>query len=197
MKTGLFFGSFNPIHVGHMVLANYMISFTDLDEVWFVVSPHNPHKEKSTLLGQNHRLQMVRIAVEDHPKMKASNIEFKLSQPSYTINTLTHLREKYPKKDFCLILGMDNLQTFDKWKNYEQILKHHALYVYPRQGSVGDKFKDHPHVHITEAPVIEISSSFIRAAIASNKEVSSFMPERVAQYVMEMNFYKSSTKPAL
>lgn len=192
MKTGLFFGSFNPIHVGHMVLANYMISYTDLDEVWFVVSPHNPHKEKASLLAQNHRLQMVRLAVEDHPKMNASNVEFKLSQPSYTINTLTHLREKYPKRDFCLILGMDNLQTFDKWKNYDQILKNHALYVYPRQGSMAGKFLDHPHVHITEAPVIEISSSFIRAAIAAKKDVSCFMPEKVAQYVKEMNFYKPS-----
>jgi nicotinate-nucleotide adenylyltransferase len=197
VKTGLFFGSFNPIHVGHMVLANYMVSYTDLDEVWFVVSPHNPHKEKSTLLAQNHRLQMVRIAVEDHPKMKASNIEFKLSQPSYTINTLTHLREKHPKKDFCLILGMDNLQTFDKWKNYEQILKNHTLYVYPRQGSVGDKFRDHPHVHITDAPVIEVSSSFIRSAITSGKDVNCFMPEKVAQYIQEMNFYKTAGKPAL
>lgn len=180
-----------------MVLANYMLSFTDLDEIWFVVSPHNPHKAKASLLAQNHRLQMVRIAVEDHPKLKASNIEFKLPQPSYTINTLTHLREKYPKKDFCLILGMDNLQTFDKWKNYGQILKHHALYIYPRQGSVGDKFKDHPHVHITEAPVIEISSSFIRAAIAGKKDVSCFMPEKVALYVKEMNFYKNVPQPPL
>jgi len=192
MKTGLFFGSFNPIHVGHMVLANYMLQFTELGEIWFVVSPHNPVKEKASLLSQNHRLQMVRLAVEDHPKMKASNIEFKLSKPSYTIHTLAHLDEKYPKKEFCLVLGMDNLQTFDKWKNYELILKKYELFVYPRQKSQGDKFKDHPRVHITEAPVIEISSSFIRSAIAGKKDVSCFMPDKVAQYVQEMNFYRAS-----
>lgn len=190
MKTGLFFGSFNPIHVGHLVLANYMLAFADLKEVWFVVSPHNPLKEKASLLSQTHRLQMVRLAVEDHPKMKASNIEFKLPQPSYTINTLAHLKEKYPQKEFALILGMDNLQTFDKWKNYEQILKNHQLLVYPRQNSEGSKFKDHPQVTITQAPVIEISSSFIRAAIADKKNVDCFMPDKVAAYIKEMNFYK-------
>jgi nicotinate-nucleotide adenylyltransferase len=173
-----------------MVLANYMLAYTGLDEIWFVVSPHNPLKEKSSLLAQNHRLQMVRLAVEDHPEMKASNIEFKLSRPSYTINTLTHLKEKYPKKEFSLILGMDNLQTFDKWKNYEQILKNHDLYVYPRLNCAGEKFKNHPRVHITEAPVIEVSSSFIRSAIAGKKDVSCFMPEKVAAYLKEMNFYK-------
>lgn len=192
MKVGLFFGSFNPIHVGHMVLANYMLEFTDMKEVWFVVSPHNPLKEKSTLLSQTHRLQMVRMAVEDHPKLKASNVEFKLPQPSYTINTLTHLEEKYRKKEFALIMGMDNLQSFDKWKNYEQILKKHKIYVYPRQNSKGDKFKDHTNVHITEAPVMEISSSFIRAAIAEKKDVSCFMPDKVSEYIKEMNFYKRS-----
>ena len=190
VKTGLFFGSFNPIHVGHMVLANYMLAYTGLDEIWFVVSPHNPLKDKASLLSQTHRLQMVRLAVEEHPKLKASNIEFKLSQPSYTINTLTHLQEKYPKKEFALILGMDNLQTFDKWKNYEQILKNHELYVYPRLNSKEGKFANHPKVKITDAPVIEVSSSFIRTAIKEKKEVSCFMPDKVAQYLKEMNFYK-------
>ncbi len=192
MQVGLFFGSFNPIHVGHMVLANYMLEFTDMKEVWFVVSPHNPLKDKASLLSQTHRLQMVRMAVEDHPKLKASNVEFKLPQPSYTINTLTHLEEKYPKKEFALIMGMDNLQTFDKWKNYEQILKKHDIYVYPRHKSAGEKFSDHPRVHVTNAPVIEISSSFIRAALAEKKNVSCFMPEKVSDYVKEMNFYRSS-----
>ncbi|HWY38252.1 MAG TPA: nicotinate (nicotinamide) nucleotide adenylyltransferase [Bacteroidia bacterium] len=190
-KTGLFFGSFNPIHVGHMVLANYMLEFTRLDEVWFVVSPQNPLKEKQTLLAQNHRLAMVRLAVEDHPKLKASNIEFKLPQPSYTINTLAYLKEKYPKKDFSLIMGMDNLQTFDKWKNHEQILKNHVLFIYPRPGFNAGKFANHTNVRITEAPVMEISSSFIRNAIKENKNVSCFMPDKVSSYIMEMNFYKS------
>ena len=190
MKTGLFFGSFNPIHVGHMVLANYMLEFTDLDEVWFVISPHNPLKEKQTLLSQNHRLAMVRLAVEDHPHFKASNIEFKLPQPSYTVNTLAHLKEKYPKKNFSLIMGMDNLQTFDKWKNYEQIFKNHALYVYPRPRLDPGKFADHKNVFLTDAPIMEISSSFIRKAIKEQKDVSCFMPDKVAAYIKEMNFYK-------
>ena len=189
-KTGLFFGSFNPIHIGHMVLANYMLEFTDLDEVWFVVSPHNPLKEKQTLLAQNHRLAMVRLAVEDHKGLKASNIEFKLPQPSYTINTLVHLQEKYPKKEFSLIMGMDNLQTFDKWKNYEQILKNYTLYVYPRPRLEPGKFANHPSVVLTDAPIMEISSSFIRKAIKEKKNVDCFMPEKVAAYIEEMNFYK-------
>ena len=190
MKTGLFFGSFNPIHVGHMVLANYMLEFTDLDEVWFVVSPHNPLKDKQTLLSQTHRLAMVRLAVEDHPHFKASNIEFKLSQPSYTVNTLAHLKEKYPKKDLSLIMGMDNLQTFDKWKNYEHILKNHSLYVYPRPRLEPGKFANHKSVVLTDAPIMDISSSFIRKAIKEQKDVSCFMPDKVAAYIKEMNFYK-------
>ena len=189
-KTGLFFGSFNPIHIGHLALANYMVSFTDLDEVWFVISPHNPLKEKQSLLAQNHRLYMVKLAVENHPKFKASDIEFKLSQPSYTINTLAHLNEKYPKKNFSLIMGMDNLQNFHKWKNYEQILEKHSIYIYPRQQSHAGDFINHPNIIITEAPVMEISSSFIRKAILDKKDVSCFMPEKVAAYVAEMNFYK-------
>jgi nicotinate-nucleotide adenylyltransferase len=189
-KTGLFFGSFNPIHIGHLALANYMLSFTDLDEVWFVISPHNPLKDKQSLLAQNHRLYMVKLAVENHPKFKASDIEFKLSQPSYTINTLTYLKEKYPKKNFNLIMGMDNLQNFHKWKNYEQILDKHSIYVYPRQYSNAGSFINHPNIKITEAPVMEISSSFIRKAVLDKKDVSCFMPEKVAAYVSEMNFYK-------
>ncbi len=190
MKTGLFFGSFNPIHVGHMVLANYMLSFTDLEEIWFVVSPHNPLKDKKTLLAQNHRLAMVRLAVEYFPRFKASNIEFKLSQPSYTVNTLAHLKEKYPDNKSSLIMGIDNLRSLDEWKNYEQILKNHKIYVYPRQGSDAGKFTNHPNVIITEGPVIEISSSFIRKAISEKKDVQFFIPENVAQYVKEMSFYK-------
>jgi nicotinate-nucleotide adenylyltransferase len=189
-KTGLFFGSFNPIHVGHMVLANYMLSFTDLDEIWFVISPHNPLKEKHTLLAQNHRLNMVRLATENHPKFKASDIEFKLPQPSYTIHTLTHLKEKHPKKSFHLMMGMDNLQNFHKWKNHEQIITNHSIYVYPRQNAEAGIFSKHPNIIITQAPVIEISSTFIRKAILDKKDVSCFMPEKVAAYVNEMNFYK-------
>jgi nicotinate-nucleotide adenylyltransferase len=190
LKTGLFFGSFNPIHVGHMVLANYMLEFTDLSELWFVVSPHNPLKEKQTLLNSKHRLYMVNLAVEYQPKMKASNIEFKLPQPSYTINTLVHLKEKYPKKEFVLIMGSDNLQTLSKWKNYEELLRNYDIYVYPRPGADGGEFKDHPKVKITSAPLMNISSTFIREAIRDKKKPNFFVPPNVWEYISEMHFYE-------
>jgi nicotinate-nucleotide adenylyltransferase len=190
MRIGLFFGSFNPIHVGHMVLANYMASFTDLEQVWFVVSPHNPLKEKSSLLNQNQRLHMVNLAIGDNDKLKSSNIEFGLSQPSYTINTLAHLKEKYPQHTFSLIMGEDNLESFTKWKNYEEILKHHKLYVYPRPNSNSGDLKSHPNVIMTNAPLMDISSTIIRQAIKDKKDVSFFVPQAVWQYLDEMSFYK-------
>ena len=131
-KVGLFFGSFNPIHVGHLIIGNHMAEFSDLEEVWFVVTPHNPHKKKKSLLDDVHRLAMVRIAIEDFPNLKASNIEFDLPQPNFTVNTLVLLEEKYPTVDFCLIMGEDNLKSFHKWKNFELILDRHSIYIYPR-----------------------------------------------------------------
>jgi nicotinate-nucleotide adenylyltransferase len=190
MKIGLFFGSFNPVHVGHLVLANYMLSFTELERIWFVVSPHNPLKEKKSLLSDIQRLQMVRLAIGDHTKMKASNVEFKLPQPSYTINTLAHLAEQFPDHQFSLIMGADNLQSFKKWKNYEVILEHYSIYVYPRPGSDGGDLKKHKHVHFTEAPLIEISSTFLREAIHNKKDVRYFFPPSVWDYVKEMHFYE-------
>jgi nicotinate-nucleotide adenylyltransferase len=191
MQTGLFFGSFNPIHIGHMALANYFISVTGLKEVWFVVSPHNPLKEKAGLLSEQQRLQMVRLAIGDYSKMKASNIEFGLPQPSYTVNTLAHLQEKYPKRNFALIMGSDNLQTFHKWKNYEEILKQHEIYVYPRPGFDGGKFREHSKVKFTDAPLIEISSTFIRQCVKEKKDVRFFMPKEAWEYMKAMAFYKS------
>jgi nicotinate-nucleotide adenylyltransferase len=190
MKVGLFFGSFNPIHVGHMVLANYMLEFTDLDRVWFVISPHNPLKNKASLLDERHRLQMARIAVEDNSKLKASDAEFKLPQPSYTVNTLTYLKEKYPKTEFALIMGSDNLATFHKWKNYEEILKYHEIYIYPRKNDAEVELSKHKKVRIVEAPLMEISSTMIRTAIKEKKDVRYFVPEKVWQYIQEMHFYK-------
>ena len=190
MKTGLFFGSFNPIHNGHMLLANYMLSFTDLERLWFVVSPHNPLKEKSSLLANNHRLELVKLAIGVNNKMKASNIEFKLTQPSYTVNTLAHLQEKFPQNTFVLIMGSDNLQSFHKWKNYEHILEHYELYVYPRPGFDGGELRNHKNVKFIDAPLGEISSTFIRNAIKNKKDVRYFMPESVFTYLDEMNFYK-------
>ena len=190
MRIGLFFGSFNPIHIGHMAIANYMVEFADLEQLWFVVSPQNPLKEKKTLLGQNQRLYMVNVAVEDFPKFKSSNIEFDLPKPSYTINTLAHLKEKYPNHEFSLIIGQDNLETFHKWKNYEEILKNHRLFVYPRPNSGKSQFDAHPNVIFTEAPVMDISSTFIREAIKNKKDVRFFLPEKAWEYVDSMNFYK-------
>ncbi len=190
MKVGLFFGSFNPIHVGHMVIANHMLAFTDLDKIWFVVSPHNPLKQKQTLLHERQRLQMVTLAIGDNNKMKASNIEFKLPQPSYTINTLTYLKEKYPNNDFVLIMGSDNLDSFPKWKNYDEILKEYELYVYPRPGFKENKFSDHKKVKIINAPLMELSSTVIRNAVKEKKDIRYFLPSAVWEYLKEMHFYE-------
>src|ERR1035437_9840079 len=190
MKVGLFFGSFNPVHVGHMVLANYMPEYTDLERIWFVVSPHNPLKIKSTLLDEKQRLHLVNLAIGFNTKLKASNIEFKLPQPSYTINTLTYLKEKYPQNEFALIMGADNLESFHKWKNYEEILKHYQLYVYLRPKKDGGDLKNHPNVKLVNAPIMEISSTAIRQAIKEKKDIRYFMPEEVWEYIKEMHFYE-------
>jgi nicotinate-nucleotide adenylyltransferase len=192
MKVGLFFGSFNPIHVGHMIIANYMVEFTNLDEVWFVVTPHNPFKEKKTLLSDNHRYQTVMVATEDYIKLKPSRVEFDLPQPNYTIDTLTHLYENYPQYEFSLIMGEDNLNSFHKWKNYEMIIENHSIYVYPRifEKRKKSKFHDHLKVNFVDAPIVEISSTFIRNAIHNNKDIKSFLPSNVWKYIDEMNFYK-------
>ena len=190
MKIGLFFGTFNPIHNGHMVIAQYMAEFTDLDQVWMVVSPHNPLKLIGSLLQDHHRFEMVRIAVGDYRKLKASKVEFTLPKPSYTINTLTHLHEQYPDESFILIMGSDNLATFKKWKNWEQILEQYEIYIYPRHGSDGGELKDHPKVSLYDAPLMQLSSTFIRKAIYDKKDIRFMLPESVYKYIDEMNFYK-------
>ncbi|MFL5764404.1 MAG: nicotinate (nicotinamide) nucleotide adenylyltransferase [Bacteroidia bacterium] len=190
MKVGLFFGSFNPVHVGHMVIANHMLAFTDLDRIWFVVSPHNPLKPKSSLLHERQRLQMVTLAIGDNSKMKASNIEFKLPQPSYTVNTLAHLKEKHPDHDFVLIMGSDNLESLHKWKNFEQILKHHELYIYPRPGSSGGELMKHRKVKKVDAPLMELSSTAIRNAVKEKKDIRYFVPPAAWEYLREMHFYE-------
>jgi len=171
MKIGLYFGTFNPIHIGHLIIANHMAEFSDLEQVWMVVTPHNPHKKKNTLLDDYQRLHLVHLATTDYPKIKPSDIEFKLPQPNYTVNTLAHLNDKYPQHEFCLIMGEDNLNSLHKWKNYEFILEHHNIYVYPR---IADEFEkspleNHPHVHKIDAPIVEISATFIRESIKKIK----------------------------
>jgi len=189
-RTGLYFGTFNPIHIGHCVIAQYMLEYTDLDEVWFVVTPHNPHKAKNTLLDDYQRLHMVRLAIDDHYKLRVSDMEFSLPQPSYTATTLAHATEKWPDREFALIMGADNLETFHKWRNYEWILENHWLYVYPRIESDGGKLKDHPRVSMTEAPIMQIASTDIRKAIKEGKDVSFMVPQQVWEYVDGSSFYK-------
>ncbi len=191
-KIGLYFGTFNPIHIGHLTIANHMAEFSDLDEIWMVVTPHNPFKKKNSLLDDHHRYEMVYRATESYPKLKPSDVEFKLPQPNYTINTLAHLQEQYPEYQFNLIMGEDNLKSFHKWKNYDVILENHAIYVYPRiaEGVVENQFKEHPKIHRVDAPIMEISSTFIRKSIAEGKNIRPLLPKEVWQYIDEMNFYK-------
>lgn len=204
MKIGLYFGTFNPIHVGHLVIANYMAEFTDLDQVWLVVSPHNPLKEKSTLLADHHRLALVQVAIEDNVNLRASDIEFKLPKPSYTVTTLTHLKERYPQHEFALIMGEDNLRTLHKWYNHDYLLKNHRIYVYPRVLTIQEEaevqeigkqtnnaFSEHQNVILCEdAPVMKVSASFIRNAIRDKKDVRYLLTDPVQKYIDEMNFYK-------
>ncbi|MDT0649407.1 nicotinate (nicotinamide) nucleotide adenylyltransferase [Autumnicola edwardsiae] len=191
-KVGLFFGTFNPIHIGHLIIANHMVEFSDLEEIWLVVTPHNPLKIKSTLLDNHHRLEMVYRACEPFEKLKPSNIEFGLEQPNYTVKTLLHLQEKFPTNNFCLIMGEDNLKSFHKWKNYEVILQNHNIYVYPRISGekVQNQFKDHPKITRVAAPRMEISATFIRQAISEGKNIEPLLSNPVWEYIKHMNFYK-------
>jgi nicotinate-nucleotide adenylyltransferase len=189
-KTGLFFGSFNPIHSGHLILANYMKEFTSLDEVWFVVSPQNPLKERKSLLADYHRLALVRLAVEDHTGLSVTDIEFKMPRPSYSIDTLAWLNEKYPDRRFSIICGSDVFNSFKKWKNYQQILNQYSMDVYPRPGHGLGEFKNHPSIRLHKAPLLEISSSFIRKAIKGKKDMNFWMPKPVYEYIKEMHFYE-------
>lgn len=196
METGLFFGSFNPVHIGHMAIANYIAEYSLLKEVWFVVSPHNPLKSKESLLAGRDRLYMTELAIGEDRRFRVSDIEFTLPQPSYTIDTLTHLSEKYPSRRFTLIMGEDNLSTLHKWKNAEELVKRYPLIVYPRLGS-GRKSNrrlseilNMASVQEVKAPVMEISGTFIRDAIRNRKDVSWFLPPPVWKYIREMHFYE-------
>jgi nicotinate-nucleotide adenylyltransferase len=206
MKIGLYFGTFNPIHVGHLIIANHLAEYSGLDQIWMVVTPHNPLKSKQTLLDDYQRLQLVFLATEEYPKIKPSDIEFKLTQPNYTVNTLVYLQEKYSKHVFSLIMGEDNLKSLHKWKNYEVILQNHEIYVYPRldakgqteedQSLKGDPkmqnpaIKNNVKIHYVDAPIVEISSTFIRENIKKKKNVRPLLPSRVWEYIDQNNLYK-------
>lgn len=193
-KIGLFFGSFNPIHNGHLMLANYLAEYGGLDEIWFVVSPQNPFKDKKSLLADRHRLYMVEMAIKGDERFQVCDIEFYMPQPSYTIDTLTRLQERHPNTDFYLICGMDNIESFKKWKNYEMILQYHHLMVYPRKGYSSNELVEHPSVTVVEAPEIEVSSTFIRNAIGEGKDVRYFVPKEVYKYIIDMHFYEKKEK---
>lgn len=190
-KTGLFFGSFNPVHVGHMIIANYMATQTDLDEVILVVSPQNPLKPQAALLNNYDRLHLVNLAIGDNPVLRSSDIEFALPTPSYTIDTLMYLKEKYPSKDFTLIMGGDNLKYLHKWKNYEQLLEHYSIYLYNRPTfHVPDSLLNHQSIKIFDTPQMHISATYIRKCIRENKSIEYLVPDAVFKYLQTTNFYK-------
>lgn len=190
MNIGLFFGSFNPVHVGHMIIANFLLQHSALDQVWMVVSPHNPHKKKDSLARDHDRLHLVRLAIGENNNIKASDIEFGLPQPSYTIDTLQYLKEKHPNHTYNLIMGGDNINTFHKWKNYEIILRDYHIYVYQRPGYELGELSDNPHVHVMEAPLLEISASYIRQEIKENRSIQYLVPDAVFKYLDEVPIYK-------
>ncbi|HRK53682.1 MAG TPA: nicotinate (nicotinamide) nucleotide adenylyltransferase [Cyclobacteriaceae bacterium] len=190
-KIGLFFGSFNPIHIGHLIIANSMVENGNLDKVWFVVTPHNPLKSSKSLLHEFDRLDLVQAAISDNYKFEASDVEFHLPKPSYTVYTLTHLTEKNPEKDFVLIMGEDNLENFTKWKNYAQILENNQLYVYPRPLVTKSDLIRHPNVKMVESPLLDISATFIRKLIRDNKSIRYLVPEPVERMIKAKGFYLS------
>jgi nicotinate-nucleotide adenylyltransferase len=192
MRIGLYFGTFNPIHTGHLIIANHMSENSSLDQIWLVVTPHNPLKKKSTLLDDHHRLQMVFLATEDYPKLKPSDVEFRLPQPNYTVNTLAHLHEKFPVHEFSLIMGEDNLNSLHKWKNYEVLLQNHDIFVYPRINTevTSPDITNAARIHRVDAPIVEISSTFIRNSVKEGKNIRPLLPEKVWQYMVHNLFYK-------
>ena len=187
MKVGLFFGSFNPIHIGHLIIADIMQDQTDLDEIWFIVSPQNPLKKRKTLLHEFDRLKMVELAIGDDYRFRASDVEFHMPRPSFTIDTLTYLSEKHPKHEFKLVIGGDNLKTFHKWKNSQAILDYYGLYVYPRPQ---ETFKiAHENITYITAPLIDISATFIRNAIQKGHSVKYLVTEAVGDYIRDKKFF--------
>lgn len=189
MKIGLFFGSFNPVHVGHLIIANHILNETDIEKVWFIVSPQNPFKSESGLLNEYHRLHLVRLATEDDNRIKASDIEFGLPKPSYTVNTLAYLAEKYPEHTFCIIMGSDSFQNLHKWKNTEVIVKHYPVYVYRRPGFEVEN-KTGADLHLLEAPLLQLSATQIRQSIREGKSVRYMLPDKVLEEIQKGGYYR-------
>lgn len=193
MKVGLFFGSFNPIHVGHLIIANTLRGYTEMDQVWFVVSPQNPFKSSKSLLPDVDRLRMVELAIEDNFDLRVSNIEFSMPKPSYTVDTLAYLKDRYPQHEFSLILGSDNLHHFHKWKNYQVILEHHGIIVYPRpktdKNKIREEIKNHPGIRMVDAPLMDISATFIRKCLKNDISIRYLVHDKVAQYIYDRKLY--------
>ncbi len=189
-NIGLYFGSFNPIHNGHLAIANYLLENTEMNEIWFVVSPQSPFKKEDSLLKDDLRYSMVLLAIKGNDRLRACNIEFGLPKPSYTIDTLNKLKKNYADAEFSLILGADNLENFNKWKNYQKILENFQIYVYPRHGSEGGTLSNHSSITWIHASLLDISSTEIRKMIKQGNDVSSFLPEKVLKYIVKMSFYK-------
>lgn len=191
MKIGLFFGSFNPIHIGHLIIADQILDASELERIWMVISPQNPFKKKKNLLDQYDRKHLVELSTEEHPGIFPSDFEFHLPVPSYTIDSLTYLEEKYPNDVFYLIMGSDNLKSFHKWKNYELILKKYKILVYQRPGYNKElELAEHPAIQILEFPQMDISSTYIRNKIKDNNSIKYYLHPKVERYIKEMNFYK-------
>lgn len=189
MKIGLYFGSFNPVHIGHLIIANFVAYNTELDRVWLVVSPQNPLKPSSNLLNEYDRLHLVELAIQNEPKLKASNVEFSLPRPSYTIDTLIYLSEKFPTHQFAVVMGSDSLQNLPYWKNYQVLLNRYPIYVYRRPGHVvKDTYGG--NVTVLAAPLLDISSTMIRQMIREGKSIRYLVPDNVAAYILENNYYK-------
>jgi nicotinate-nucleotide adenylyltransferase len=191
-NIGLYFGSFNPVHIGHLVIANYIVEFTEIGQLWFVVSPHNPHKKKAGLLNDFDRLEMVNLAIEGDERLQVCDIEFYLPKPSYTVDTLAYLTDRYPSYNFRIIMGSDNLKNFHKWKNYETIINNYGIIIYPRPGFSCEGCESYPDITVTKAPQMDISSSFIRKAINKGKDVRHFLPLPVWKYIDKKGFYINS-----
>lgn len=189
MRIGLFFGSFNPIHIGHLIIANSIVEDKKADQVWFVVSPLNPFKSSNSLLHEFDRIKMVEAAIDDNYNFRASDVEFRMPKPSYTIDTLTYLSEKHPQHQFVLIIGEDNLEQFTRWKNWEKILENHGLFVYPRPESNDSNLKKHPRVYLIEAPKIDISATFIRNRVKQNKSIKYLVPDRVLEMIESRKYF--------
>lgn len=189
MKIGLYFGSFNPIHHGHLIVANYLLNETDIEKVWLVVSPQNPFKQEHSLLNEYHRLHLATLATEHDTRIKASDVEFSLPRPSYTIDTLVYLKEKYPQHEFCIIMGADSFQNLHRWKNYSALVRDHDIYVYPRAGFTGGQHTI-DRAHLVEAPLLQLSATYIRQCIASGKSVRYMLPDAVIEEIERGGYYK-------